>query len=204
VRINENKAALAMQRQGRTSSTNIIQTDVSTMKEENPVSWEAVSMILTKKLEAQFQEKDAVPRLNITNTISTNTVGSEIASFLRKVAIPIINIEINKTEVKAILDTGSVISIISEEVFKKLNIPLHAWNIGELKVADGRKITPIGIVRTNVFLAKTIVPLEMAVIKEINVPCILGADFNEEAGVTFDFKNKRLVLNKYRGNKKFI
>ena len=51
--------------------------------------------------------------------------------FSEKFEISIINIEINKTEVRAHLDTG--ILIISEEVFKKLSIPLHAWNKEGLK-----------------------------------------------------------------------
>ncbi|RWR99416.1 hypothetical protein B4U79_17025, partial [Dinothrombium tinctorium] len=74
-------------------------------------------------------------------------IGSTIYESIRERAVPVIKMKVNGVETKALIDSGSAISVISETLFNKLRTPFYAWFGGLLRGADGKGIKPQGITK---------------------------------------------------------
>ncbi|RWR98562.1 hypothetical protein B4U79_17151, partial [Dinothrombium tinctorium] len=119
-------------------------------------------------------------------------IGSTIYESIRERAVPVIKMKVNGVETKALIDSGSAISVISETLFNKLRTPFYAWFGGLLRGADGKGIKPQGITKIIVSHEKGTHEIEVVVIKGANPDLLLGNDYSRKAGLNIDF-GKRII-----------
>ena len=109
---------------------------------------------------------------------------------------PIVNISVGGAIVKALLDTGSAVSICNSQLLKTLgpksrrvpnkHLDLRAANGECLRVRDHRL--------ADITLNNRITPIEMIFVDNLQVPCILGMDYLQKAGVMIDAGERKLLF----------
>ena len=102
---------------------------------------------------------------------------------------------------RALLDTGSAVSLCNSDLLrhlkeqtsrqKKLNLDLRAANGDSLRIRDIR--------RAEVHLNGHYTPTEMIFVDQLQVPCILGMDYLNRAGIMIDAGERKLIF-KNNGN----
>ncbi|RWR99078.1 hypothetical protein B4U79_15624, partial [Dinothrombium tinctorium] len=102
---------------------------------------------------------------------------------------------VNGVETRALNDSGSAISVISETIFNKLRTPLYAWFGGLLRGADGKGIKPQGITKIIVSHEKGTHEIEVVVIKGANPDLLLGNDYSRKTGLNIDFGKQEPEMN---------
>ena len=112
-----------------------------------------------------------------------------------------VNISVGGKTVRALLDTGSAVSLCNSELLKhmkdetsrqkKSNLDLRAANGDSLRIRDIR--------RAKVHLNGRYTPTEMIFVDHLQVPCILGMDYLNQAGILIDAGERKLIFRN-RGN----
>ena len=112
-----------------------------------------------------------------------------------------VNISVGGKTVRALLDTGSAVSLCNSDLLrhlkeqttrqKKLNLDLRAANGDSLRIRDIR--------RAEVHLNGHYTPTEMIFVDQLQVPCILGMDYLSRAGIMIDAGERKLIF-KNNGN----
>jgi hypothetical protein len=114
---------------------------------------------------------------------------------------PVIEINCAGVHSKALVDTGSIKSVISEELYeelisKKINVLELPTNNTRMVDAWGRKSHPV---RKQVMVEVTIrgkmYDIICLVVKKLIYPLIIGMDFLAEHGVIIDIGEKQVLIN---------
>lgn len=117
----------------------------------------------------------------ITESFSKNTVLVQIARF----------------KILALIDTGAYYSIVSEQFFKRLALPLRRLETNEyqkLCLADGKPVDLLGKVEITIKINGLSIPFECRVLPNLAYDLILGLDFLESTKAQIDFKERILTL----------
>ena len=109
---------------------------------------------------------------------------------------PIVNISVGGAIIKALLDTGSAVSIFNSQLLKTLGprsrrvqnkqLDLRAANGQSLSVRDHRL--------ADITLNNRTTPTEMIFVDNLQVPCILGMDYLQKAGIIIDAGERKLLF----------
>ncbi|RWR99448.1 hypothetical protein B4U79_17022, partial [Dinothrombium tinctorium] len=121
-----------------------------------------------------------------------NVIGNEIFESLRNGTAPRVTVMVNGLKAKGLLDSGSLITVINSELSHRLARPLYPWNLGNLRVADGRAVVPIQITSVMIDFNARSIPKEVAGVPKITPPCILGNDFCTKSKLVIDFDHKHI------------
>ncbi|RWS00072.1 hypothetical protein B4U79_16926, partial [Dinothrombium tinctorium] len=159
--------------------------NILTADEQKSQEGDNVSPLIT--LPRMENEKIQLPR----NT-DKNVIGNEIFESVRNGTAPRVTVMVNGLKIRGLLDSGSLITVISSELSHRLARPLYWWNLGNLRVADGRAIVPIGITSVMIDFNGRSILMEVAVALKITPPCILGNDFCTKSKLVIDFYNKHI------------
>ena len=126
---------------------------------------------------------------------------------------PIVNISVGGKIVKALLDTGSAVTLCNSELLKPLNelsIRQMKRNL-DLRAANGEPLCIRDIRKAEVHLNGHQTPTEIIFVDNLQVPCILGMDYLNQAGILIDagerkllFKNPRNKQNRSENNNSFL
>ncbi|RWR99301.1 hypothetical protein B4U79_17045, partial [Dinothrombium tinctorium] len=99
-----------------------------------------------------------------------NVIGNEIFESVRNNIAPTVTVTVNGLRTRGLLDSGSLITVISSELSQHLARPLYPWILGNLRVADGRAVIPIGITSVTIGFNERYIPMEVAVVPVITPP----------------------------------
>ena len=109
---------------------------------------------------------------------------------------PLVDVSIGGVPIKALLDTGSAVSLCNSRLLRSLktrtyrlprrNMDLRAANGESLRVSDIRK--------TEIHLNNSTTPTEMIFVDDLQIPCILGMDYLNQAGIIIDAGERRLLF----------
>ncbi|RWR99803.1 hypothetical protein B4U79_16968 [Dinothrombium tinctorium] len=151
-RIEANRQMLRNLRQDRyknvrhESTVNAIQGESNLPRDIEWMSWNPPELMFTGLPEKQ-EGDDHQALINTLQHMSVeslpkdepklNCVGEEMLDNLRNGKLPYVEVEINGVKTKGVIDSGSVISVISVELFQKVNAPIFPWKLGNFKLADG-------------------------------------------------------------------
>ena len=99
-------------------------------------------------------------------------------------------VKINRKPVRALIDTGSQMSIIDEQLVKQLRLKSRSPCTGEISMlfsASGSQMPVVAIADLNIYISGLIIPLSVKVVRAMNHDLILGADFLVENQVVIDY-----------------
>ena len=109
---------------------------------------------------------------------------------------PLVDVSIGGVPIKALLDTGSAVTLGNSKLLRSLksrtsrlprrNMDLRAANGESLRVSDIRK--------TEIHLNNSTTPTEMIFVDDLQVPCILGMDYLNQAGIIIDAGERKLLF----------
>lgn len=124
-----------------------------------------------------------------------------------------IDIEIEKQKCTCIIDTGSEITVMDEEIYKRLMLE-EGSKILELPVTNLTIIGVTGVrskkitkqVYIDVTMGKEIIPIHFLIVKGLNIEVILGCDFFRLSKAKIDFGSEvikfnvenRMIITKFR------
>ncbi|RWS26144.1 pol polyprotein-like protein [Leptotrombidium deliense] len=121
-------------------------------------------------------------------------IGEKIAMAANKADCPIVYTSVNNKRTKTLIDTGSVITAISTNLWKSLDIPMYSWTARKLRVADGRTLEPSGVAEVTVEYHSRPMKIEVAVIDTANPDVILGSDYCRQMGIVVDFETSKVYF----------
>ncbi|RWS19638.1 hypothetical protein B4U80_12249 [Leptotrombidium deliense] len=109
------------------------------------------------------------------------------------------NLVVENLMIKCLIDTGSMVTLIREEIAKKINKEILPYNGSEVNSATGHRFSIIGEMELNIYLnefERNRVVVYALVVKDFAFDVLLGNDFNRIAGTTVDCAvlNFRFVL----------
>ena len=104
-------------------------------------------------------------------------------------------VKINRKPVRALIDTGSQMSIIDEQFVKQLRLKSRSLCTGEISrlfSANGSQMPVVAIADLNIYISGLIIPLFVKVVRAMNHDLIhhdliLGADSLVENQVVIDY-----------------
>lgn len=106
-----------------------------------------------------------------------------MASSVASVSHNVLAVNIFRLKTFAQLDTGAHCSIVSEQFFKNLSIPLRSlteYDIHTLHLADGKPISVLRTAEISLKINSLIIPFEYCVLPNIAYDIILRFDFLEK------------------------
>ncbi|CAB4420776.1 unnamed protein product [Rhizophagus irregularis] len=105
-----------------------------------------------------------------------------------------INITIGDTDLKAIVDTGAAISVITNTLRKRLGTPISETSNIRCTIANGNKIASLGRTEIDIEVQEWIIPAIMEVIDSEENELIIGNDILKEWNANINFEDKTLIL----------
>ena len=114
---------------------------------------------------------------------------------------PMVNISVGGKTVRALLDTGSAVSLCNSDLLRHLKDHTSRQKRArlDLRAANGDSLRISDIRRAKVHLNGHYTPTEMIFVDHLQVPCILGMDYLNQAGILIDAGERKLIF-KNRGN----
>lgn len=130
--------------------------------------------------------------------------GFKASLYLKSRTIPVVNIRISNHNIPMIIDTGSEITILDDDVYRE--IP-QFFNIGDTVThsistinieREQKMVSALTFINDSIKTKLYIMDIdnvceEIFINKGLFVKGIIGCDFLYENGLTIDFKNKRLT-----------
>ena len=113
-----------------------------------------------------------------------------------------VNISVGGKLVRALLDTGSAVSLCNSDLLRQLKehwIRQQKTNL-DLRAANGEPLCIRDIRKAEVHLKGHQTPTEIIFVDHLQVPCILGMDYLNQAGILIDAGERKLLF-KTPGNK---
>ena len=113
-----------------------------------------------------------------------------------------VNISVGGKTVRALLDTGSAVSLCNSELLRYIKDETSRQRISnlDLRAANGDSLRIRDIRRAKVHLNGRYTPTEMIFVDHLQVPCILGMDFLNQAGILIDAGERKLIFRKNGNN----
>jgi len=143
-----------------------------------------------KQIETQINIMHRMPSISVKQIgVPTLSVENELLY---------LEISLNDEPINAVIDTGSNVSIMSEELARKLEVPILPFEglpvrtaTGEAVKAFGECELPLSFQNSN---RKSTMRIDVIVVKDFKFPLVLGNNFNIAAGTIIDFRNKAIVF----------
>ena len=108
-----------------------------------------------------------------------------------------------QNHVDALFDSGAEATLLSLEHFNCLSRPPRLTRYQQkLKTANGTEIKVIGQASLEYEIASKKMWHPTVIVEGLNNPCIIGADFMEQHGITIDFSRKKIVVERSVPNQK--
>jgi hypothetical protein len=104
----------------------------------------------------------------------------------------ILNVE--GKEVKIIIDTGAVTSVITNKLRKELNIPIQKGSNVRFVLADGNKIAALGRIEVEMQINNKKIPIEVEIMDSKEKYIIIGNDILKKWNANIDFEEKILEI----------
>ena len=107
--------------------------------------------------------------------------------------------------VSALIDSGSVVSLIEAKLAKRLELPISPYGGQEVKAVNGSKLMIVG--ETEVPITITIdktsrtALTKLGVVNDFDFNILLGNDFNKKIGLMIDCENYTVMLSKNSENR---
>ncbi|GFX96364.1 uncharacterized protein TNCV_2054831 [Trichonephila clavipes] len=118
------------------------------------------------------------------------------------VELPYVPILLDETFTKALWDTGTEKSFISEETYQKYFFYKQVKkSSAQVITAQGAKCRNMGVVELNIRIRDFEKPWLFHVLADLEYPCILGIDFIGGSKIILDFDRKSLVIPDSQINK---
>ncbi|OWF46776.1 hypothetical protein KP79_PYT26223 [Mizuhopecten yessoensis] len=108
-----------------------------------------------------------------------------------------LQVSLNNKEIDSLLDTGATISVLSSKVFLELPESRRqdlSRNCGQLRVADGKVITPMGMAMFPLEISGKIKKCRM-IVADIEVPAVIGYDFMKQNDCVMDVGRGTVTFN---------
>ena len=107
-----------------------------------------------------------------------------------------VNISVGGRTVRALLDTGSAVSLCNSELLRHLKDETSRQKKSrlDLRAANGDSLRIRDIRRAQVHLNGRYTPTEMIFVDHLQVPCILGMDYLNQAGILIDAGERKLIF----------
>ena len=111
---------------------------------------------------------------------------------------PVVNISVGGKPVKALLDTGSAVTLCNSSLLKQLkehSTRQRKKNL-DLRAATGAPLCIRDIRKAEVHLNGHHTPTEIIFVDNLQVQCILGMDYLNQAGIIIDAGERKLLFKK--------
>lgn len=109
-----------------------------------------------------------------------------------------IDLQISKKKVRALVDTGASLSVISSTILNELQLPLQPASLSVQLAVQGNNVKTLGKVEAEIKVLGTTHFHEFLVIQDLRFQMIFGSDLLISLGLTLDFE-KKMISNS--GNK---
>ena len=108
---------------------------------------------------------------------------------------PMVPIQIDKVKAHAVLDSGADVSIMSENMYKRLpnKVKLKSSRL-PLTGVSGTQLSSLGSVTTKVLIGHAEISMKFEVLKGITKDALLGSDFLSMTKAKLDYENKTLQI----------
>ena len=113
---------------------------------------------------------------------------------LEKYPSPTVMVTIGGKEVQAIIDTGSVVSVIRTDLAARLPGRIERWYGNELKATEGNSVKPRGVKTVKIIYFDETYEIPMMVTDHVRPSVILGQNFNLKVGIVVNCKEKKIIL----------
>ncbi|CAG2236597.1 unnamed protein product [Mytilus edulis] len=196
--------------EGTDSKQSDFKIQALTCKEENSkpegVTMKDISKLLDEKLEKLFNKDNRVPENqppkrfeanpHQNNNDSQKRYGSRNREIRSTGSCLNVEVEINELKCKLLVDTGSPVCILSEQLFKKLNkgTSLLTKSSTSVHTADGTALDIKGKIDIKLKIGKLCLDQELIVAKIDNLSGILGMNFLSKHDVEIHIGKEVLVI----------
>ena len=135
--------------------------------------------------------------LHTSGVESENTARNQISKQIaRAFSLPKIKVKINGICFKAMLDTGSSLSFISDGILHEINPEVIAWPFTSVKAVDQREVTPRYITKDlEITLEKRSVRMSLGIMTKMSFNVILGVDFVNKMNLGIDIPMNRVFFS---------
>jgi hypothetical protein len=109
----------------------------------------------------------------------------------------VLSVKIHGTPIRALLDTGSHVSLIKSTLANKLKLSVRANKPDEMEVsfaAQGSRLFVDGVVDFTFNISGLVIAHSVYVVSNVSESLILGADFMSENQVIIEYSNKTVSL----------
>ena len=163
-----------------------------TIMEIPPEEDNSITTLLTKSPPLPSQSLSLNPRRN-SAYLSAGTMTEEDLENFHSTA-PIVKVKIAGATLLALADTGSGVTIISEEAARSIRVKWSPPNAGVLSLT-GHQAEITASAMATITLGKVKVYHKILVQKDAPIDCILGSDlFTKLGNVCFNFSSRKLAL----------
>ena len=91
--------------------------------------------------------------------------------------LPIVILRVGAYKVKALMDSGAVLTAISSQLASLISQRWYAWEGAALKLADGKQATPMGVITVELELDRKVTRMPVAIFQNMGIDVILGTNF---------------------------
>ena len=151
--------------------------------------------VLTIETQPDESEPTVVNALQLYGVTAEETMTTAQKLKLKNYLTPSITVIVGGQEIKAMVDTGSVITVISTDLANRQPGTTHPWVGNEVKAIEGNSVTPRGYKVIKITYRKQTYDIPMMVMDRAKPPVILGQNFNIKAGLVLDCKKRRISIH---------
>ena len=99
------------------------------------------------------------------------------------------NVRIKEEQIKAIIDTGASVSVMTNKLRKELEIPVEKKSKEVLATANGEKVVVIGETMIEIEIEEWIIPMKVRIVESKDKTLIIGMNTLEELEAKIDIEN---------------
>ena len=108
-------------------------------------------------------------------------------------------VKIRSNPIKAIIDTGAAVSIMTRSLMKKLNLKIEEASNIIVMIANRKRERALGLIRdVPIVVQGILIPITLQIIESTNDTLLLGTDWCRMTKANIDFESEEMQI-KYRG-----